>query len=91
VLHIAGLPLDSEEVSWLVNELIAAGNAFSIEAARVLQRAASDEIVIVALTPANRAAILSVLDDPPDSLVRLRLKLDREQAHGGFEGDGLSA
>ena len=89
MLHIAGLPLDSEEVSWLVNELIGAGNEPSIEAAQVLERAASDEIVIVALTPANRAAILSVLDDPPDSLVRLRLKLDREQADGG--SDGLSA
>jgi hypothetical protein len=89
VLHIAGLPLDSEEVSWLVNELIGAANEYSIEAARVLQRAASDEIVIVALTPANRAAILSVLDDPPDSLVRLRLKLEREKTDGG--SDGLSA
>ena len=25
MLHIAGLPLDSEEVSWLVNELIEQG------------------------------------------------------------------
>ena len=45
--------------------------------------------MIVALTPANRAAILSVLDDPPDSLIRLRLKLDREPDDGG--SDGLSA
>ena len=89
MLHIAGLPLDSEEVSWLVGELIEAANEPCIEAAQVLELAASDEIVIVALTPANRAAILSVLDDPPSSLVRLREKLAREQAGGG--SDGLSA
>jgi hypothetical protein len=89
MLHIAGVPLDSVEVTWLVDQLIDAGYEASVEAAQVLMQAASDEIVIVALTPADRAAILSVLDDPPAGFVRLRQKLERELPDGG--SDGLSA
>ena len=55
-------------------------------AALAIDKALADNVELLALSEAERAAILSVLDDPPESLGELRGALTREQVRRLGEG-----
>ena len=48
-------------------------------AAEMIERGVARDLYAVAVTPEERDAILSVLEDPPDGLVELRGVLARDQ------------
>ena len=77
---LAGIELDSEDVIWLATELIVTRH--SDTAAALLH--ADAEGTDVALTVDQRAALLEVLDDPPQRLAQLRAALLDEQTRGGL-------
>jgi hypothetical protein len=46
----------------------------------MISKGVDRELYAIALTPAERGAILAVLEDPPDGLVELRGALARDHA-----------
>jgi hypothetical protein len=72
MLHLCGIPVAPEAAQHLVATLIADGSPDAVAAAGTIAKGVDRELYAVALTPAERDAILSALEDPPDGLVELR-------------------
>jgi hypothetical protein len=76
-----GEPVTLSDAWYLVDQLRIVGRADEATAAAAIERALVDEAVGVRLTRRQWNAVLSVLDDPPAGLVRLRGALARGQQH----------
>lgn len=74
-----GEPVGRSDAWYLVDQLRIVGRADGITAAAVIEHALMDEAIGVELTPKQWNAVLSVLDDPPKRLMRLRDALARGQ------------
>ena len=82
-MRLAGASVREENVAVLAEFLFAAGFEETGDALLVALDAQQD---LVALSIADREAILRVLDDPPDGLVELRGVLLREHEWRVREG-----
>ena len=78
-MMLAGIHVSAE----LVREL---ADLVDEPAASVLEKALETEVLILALTIADRERILCALDDPPDGLTELRAVLLKEQVWRTREG-----
>ncbi len=76
-----GEPVTRSDAWYLVGQLRIVGRADEATAAVAIEHALMDEAVGVKLTPEQWNAVLSVLEDPPNGLVRLRDALARGQQH----------
>jgi hypothetical protein len=81
VLHLYGRPVSDQDARNLVATLIEDGTPDAIGAARQIGYALELDRVMVALTPAMRDAILSVIENPPTGLADLRGALARDHAY----------
>ena len=72
------IPITDDDARWLVTRLFRDAHASAVSAALMITRGVELDLYAVALTPAERNAILGVLDDPPDSLAELRGALVRD-------------
>lgn len=66
---------------WLVDRLRVVGRADEATAAAALEHALTEDDPGVLLSEPERDAVLAVLDDPPQSLLRLRIALARDRRH----------
>jgi hypothetical protein len=78
--HLYGCPVNPDDAAWLVAELYRDAHAPAVGAAIAIERGLERELYAVALTPAERGAILGVLLDAPDSLAELRGRLATDHA-----------
>jgi hypothetical protein len=78
MLHLYGIPVAPEDARHLIATLIADGSPVALSAAEVIEKGVRRELYAVAVTPLERDAILSVLEDPPEGLVELRGVLTRD-------------
>ena len=81
VLRILGIPLADDDTRWLIRALYRDAHVPAVSAALMPEKGIDRELYTVALTSAERTAMLGVLDDPPDGLTELRGVLMRD--HGG--------
>jgi hypothetical protein len=75
VVYVFGVPIAPDDASWLVGELHWDAHADAVAAALKIQRALDMDLRAIALEPAERTAVLGVLDDPPAGLAELRGRL----------------
>jgi hypothetical protein len=75
-----GVAISPENARHLVATLIADGGLDALSAAAMIQKGVERDLFAVALEPAERDAILSVMEDPPDGLVELRGVFARDHA-----------
>jgi hypothetical protein len=68
MLTLYGVAVTAENARHLVAALIADGGPDALAAAARIQKGVERDLYAVALKPAERDAILSVLDDPPEAL-----------------------
>jgi hypothetical protein len=80
---MAGVVVQDRDVEWVIDALTLKRTLACEDALGVVRSAAATGLEIVALTPDQRLAILSVLDDPPKSLAELRGALASDLTHGG--------
>lgn len=64
---------------WLVDQLRIVGRADEVTAAAAIEHALTDDDPGVLLSERERDAVLAALADPPQSLIRLRIALTRDQ------------
>ena len=69
---VEGIDVSRQDAANLAATLVAQGTPEALEAAEVIQKAVRLQFARVVLTPAQRQAVLSALDDPPEGLVELR-------------------
>jgi hypothetical protein len=85
-LRLVGVPIENELVHELASRLRDIGDTRELNAAEKLEYGLSRDLRLVALTIADREAVLSVLDDPRDGLEELRSVLladhQRRRNHG---------
>jgi hypothetical protein len=74
-VRLAGIPVNEADCKTLIDLLLRVGRAADLTAAAAIERGLAIDAKIVALSIADRNAILGVLDDPPLGLVELRAKL----------------
>jgi hypothetical protein len=79
VLHLCDIPVTDAAAGTLIDLLHASGRADDLSAARIIQNALSRKALSAPLTPDERDAILSALEDPPEGLVELRGVLARDE------------
>jgi uncharacterized protein (DUF1778 family) len=79
VIALYGIPIAEEDARTLIDLLLRGDTADGLVAAEAIERGLALEAKLLALTPAMRDAILSVLEDPPEGLAELQGKLDRDQ------------
>ena len=77
-MRLAGIPISVEDVGWIIQHLYRDARADAMQLAIRLDAALDRDTAVLALDHAERHCILSVLDDPPDSLLELRGVLMRE-------------
>lgn len=77
-MRLAGIPISDDDLRTIVDLLLRLGRADDLDLAARLERGLTEGTKLLALTHAERDTLLSVLDDPPDSLVELRGILARE-------------
>ena len=64
---------------WLVDQLRIIGRADEVTAAAAIEHALTEDDPGVLLSERERDAVLAVLDDPPQSLLRLRIALAKDR------------
>ncbi len=79
MLHVFGVRVARIDAHTLVDLLLRVGRADDLTAAAAIEKGIRDDLKLVALTPAERDAVLSVLDDAPPELAELRGALARDQ------------
>ena len=62
----------------MVASLVADGTPDALTAAAQITKGVERDPYAIGLTPAERTAVLSCLEDPPDGLTELRGKLTRD-------------
>jgi len=77
-MRLAGIPVTVEDVGWIVQALYRDSRADAMKLAIRLEAGLARHTALLALDLSERHCILSVLDDPPDSLLELRGVLMRE-------------
>jgi hypothetical protein len=78
MLRLYGCPVAPEDARLLVATLIADGAPDAMSAAEMIAKGVDRELYAVAVTPEERDAMLSVLENPPESLAELREALARD-------------
>ena len=78
MLRLAGIPVSVEDTGWIIQQLYRDARADAMALAIRLEAALDRDTSVLALDRSERHCILSVLDDPPDSLLELRGVLMRE-------------
>jgi hypothetical protein len=78
-MRLCGTPVASGDARTLVDLLLRYGAIDAIAAATVIEQGIRRHVFSVPLTPREREAVLSVLDDAPDGLVKLRGVLAEDQ------------
>jgi hypothetical protein len=81
VLHLYGCRVSDEDARNLAAALIADGTPHAVHAAGQIGYALELDRVMAGLSPDQRDAVLSVLEDPPSGLAELRGALERDHAH----------
>jgi hypothetical protein len=83
-LRLCGTGVASGDAQALVDLLLRSGAKDGIGAATVIEQGIRRRVFSVPLTPGEREAVLGVLDDAPDGLVKLRglLALDQRDRMG---------
>ena len=76
--HIAGVSVTDSDAWWIVDRLFAIGRADDVTTALTLELGIQAGADVNWLTPAQEAAVMLVLDNPPDGLLELRHKLARD-------------
>jgi hypothetical protein len=71
-MRLYGVEVSEDDCIILIDLLLRVGRAVDHTAAAAIDRGISVQAKIIALSPSERDAILSVLDDPPEGLVELR-------------------
>jgi hypothetical protein len=79
VLTLYGVAVTAENARHIVASLFADGSPASMSAAPMIQKGVERDLYAVALEPAERDAILAVLEEPPERLADLRGVLARDQ------------
>jgi hypothetical protein len=79
VLRLHGVQVRLDDARALIVNLLGQDTLPAVQAARTIYDALQGEIVFVAFTADQRAAILAVLEDPPEGLAELRGALLRDQ------------
>jgi hypothetical protein len=79
MLHLAGCPIARTDAEWLVAQLARRAQSGAASAASKIETGLEFELTVVVLTPVERAALISVLEDPPAELRECRGALVREQ------------
>jgi hypothetical protein len=79
MLHLAGCPVARSDAEWLVAELTRRAQPGAASAASKIETGLVFELTVVSLTALERAAVISVLEDPPAELRECRGALVREQ------------
>lgn len=79
MLRILGIPIADSDARGLVATLLAEGSPDALSAAAILSKGVDRELYAIALTRAERTAVLACLEDPPDGLVELRGELLRDR------------
>jgi len=82
MLRLAGIPVPVEDTGWIIAQLYREARSDAMSLAIRLKRALDRDTAVLALNRPERHVILSVLDDPPDSLLELRGVLMREATTG---------
>jgi hypothetical protein len=78
LLTLYGVSVSAENARHIVATLILDGSPDALAAAEMINKGVDRDLYAVALTPAMRDAMLSVLEDPPEGLVELRGVLPRD-------------
>jgi hypothetical protein len=78
VIRLYGIPTSEADTHTVVDLLLRVGRIDDLKLASKIDYALELETKILALSPAERDTLLSVLDDPPDGLVELRVALARD-------------
>jgi hypothetical protein len=72
VLHLYGIPVAPEDARHLIATLLADRSPDALSAAEMISKGVERELYAIALRPEERDAMLSVLENPPESLAELR-------------------
>jgi hypothetical protein len=70
-MRLYGVEVSEDDCIILIDLLLRVGREVDHTAAAAIDRGISVQATMIALSPAERDAILSVLDDPPEGLVEL--------------------
>jgi hypothetical protein len=81
MLRLYGIGVSDDDARWLVGELYRDAHPPAVSAALMIAKSLDRGLYAVALEPAERTAILSVLNDCPDSLASLRAALLVDHTH----------
>jgi hypothetical protein len=69
---VEGIDVSRQDAATLAANLVAEGTRDAVSAAELIEKAVRLQFARVVLTPAQRVAVLSVLEDPPEGLADLR-------------------
>jgi hypothetical protein len=78
MLHLCDTPVNDTDAGTLVELLHRSGRADDLTASTIIENALSRKALSAPLTPEERDAILSVLEDPTEGLEDLRGALARD-------------
>jgi hypothetical protein len=76
-----GTGVSPEGARWLVAALYRDAHPPAVSAALMIEKGLERELYAVALKPAERTAVLGVLNDCPDGLVELRARLLQDHTY----------
>jgi hypothetical protein len=80
MLHLYSIPVTPDDARHLVATLISGRFTAGAHRREMILKGVDRELYAVAVTPEERDAILSVLEDPPEGLAELRGKLARDHS-----------
>ena len=78
-MRLVGVDVSEPDCRTLIDLLFRVGRAADLELAQRRNLGLEEEIRVMGLSPAERDALLGVLDDPPDSLLEFRGVLARDR------------
>lgn len=79
MLHLCDVPVTDTDAGTLIDLLQRSGRADDLSAATIIENALSRKALSAPLSPEERDAILSVLENPPEGLEELRVALATDQ------------